>query len=306
MEKKIIAIVVTYNPTESFLENILVIHEQLDTILIIDNGSKKKAIKTIEHVIDLLNLNIIFNKSNLGIATALNQGFLWAIEHNFEYALTFDQDSYPYPEMVTKLISAHKSHPKLSKIAVIAPNIIDQAVNIRSRHLRPTGKFTFELVSCEESYLDDVVFVITSGSLCSLSAYKEIGGFRDCFFIDYVEYCLHAQSLGYEIVVACEAKLAHRLGKRDERSFLGRKEYPRFHPPERWYYQSRNRIFVFKEYLSKKPSLLFYEGANTLYGIVRMLIFEDQRLQKMKAMIMGTYDGVMGNINKPFRKFLRK
>jgi len=138
--------------------------------------------------------------------------------------------------------------------------------------------------------LDDLVFVITSGSLCSVSAYDAIGGFKDDFFIDYVdvEYCLHARTLGYKVIVSCNALLFHSLGARDERVFLGRKEYPRFYSPKRWYYQSKNRILVLKKYISQNPFLFFYEGANTIYGVIRMLAFENDRSEKIRAIIMGS------------------
>ena len=140
--------------------------------------------------------------------------------------------------------------------------------------------------------------MITSGSLYNLSVFREVGSFEDDFFIDYVdlEYCLHALSLGYKILVACGALLVHSLGKREERRFFWRKEYPRFHSPDRWYYQSRNRILILKKYLSKNPFLFFYEGINVIYGILRMLIFEDQRSSKIKAFILGSIHGLRNEV----------
>lgn len=301
MGEKVIAIVITYNPDEDFIKNILKIREQVKVILIVDNGSSERSLKFIKQASDLPDINIILNKKNLGIATALNQGFSWASANKFKYALTFDQDSYPSPNMVQKLLDGYCYYPEPSKIAIIAPNIIDKAVNVRSRHLRPTGKFTFELVTCTNGYLEDITFVITAGSLCNLSVYREIGRFQDDFFLDYVdlEYCLHASSLGYKILVACEALLVHSLGKRQERHFFGRKEYPRFHSPDRWYYQSRNRIFILRKYVSIYPFLFFYEGVNVIYGILRMLIFEDQRSSKMKALIFGSIHGLRNEVKLP-------
>jgi len=295
MGEEIIAIVITYNPDEDFIKNILKIREQVKVILIVDNGSSEQPLKFIKRVSDLPNIDIIFNKKNPGVATALNQGFSWACEKKYNYAITFDQDSYPSTNMVKKLVEGYSFYSEPSKVAIVAPNIVDKAVNVYSRHLRPTGMFTFELVTCEYGYLEDISFVITSGSLCNLSAYRDIGNFQDDYFIDYVdlEYCLHALSLGYKILVACEALLIHSLGKREERRFLGRKEYPRFYSPDRWYYQSRNRVFILKRYISKNPFLFFYEAINVIYGIFRMLIYKDRRLSKIFAFFKGTFIGLL-------------
>lgn len=297
---KVLAVVVIYNPPLDIEENIKAISEQVDRILIIDNkDTGLEENNSVENIYEKPFVSVIQNNNNLGIATALNQGFQWAIAHDFEYVLTLDQDSFSPPLMVQELLEVYHSHPRGANIAIVAPNIIDDAVNIRPRYLRPTSKVSFEFVSCEQGWLEDVVFVITSGSLFKVSSYQKIGPFCEAFFIDYVdvEYCLRAHSLGYELIVACDTTLTHSLGKRQEKKFFGRKEYPRFHSPKRWYFQSRNRIQVLIRYFSEYPYLVSYEILNTSYGFLRMLLFENQRWEKMKAIVRGTLHGLFNNMN---------
>ena len=290
MKQEIAVVIITYNPPETFSDNLFEICKQVDAVLVIDNASEKKHTALLAQLAQDSKISVISNSVNLGVATALNEGFRWAAQRDFDYVLTLDQDSFPSAGMVQKLLGVYQASTESSTIAIVAPRVIDRAVGVASRYLRPKGRFFFELVDCEHGLLDDVVFVITSGSLCNLKAYQAIGSFEDVFFIDYVdvEYCLHARALGYNIIIACDAILAHSLGAREERSFLGKKEYPRFHSPLRWYYQSRNRILVLRKYISQNPFLFFYEGMNLIYGVIRMLAFEDNRLKKIRAMLKGS------------------
>lgn len=305
MKQDVAAVIIAYNPPESFSENLLEISRQVDAVLVIDNASEEKYTDILEQVAQRPKISVIYNNENMGVATALNQGFGWATQRGFGYVLTFDQDSSPSSGMVQKLLDVYQLSSEASTIAIVAPRVIDSAVGVASRYLRPKGRFFFELVACEYGFLDDVVFVITSGSLCNLRVYQTIGGFEDDFFIDYVdvEYCLHARSLGYNIIVACDAVLSHSLGAREERSFLGKKEYPRFHSPLRWYYQSRNRILVLKKYLSQNFFLFFYEGMNVIYGVTRMLAFENDRLKKVRAIVLGSFQAIRKKTSVlPFEK----
>ncbi len=61
MGEKITAIVITYNPAEYFIRNILEIREQVKVILIVDNGSSEQSLKFIKQASDLPDINIIFN-----------------------------------------------------------------------------------------------------------------------------------------------------------------------------------------------------------------------------------------------------
>ena len=286
------ACIVSYFPGSEFLSNVQAVVEQTGTVIVVDNGSHPDTL--LRQVAELPGVEVIQNSKNMGIATALNQGFQHAISCGCEYVLTLDQDSKPMPGMVEKLLNVYRTHPRSQQIAVVGPSVDDPIAGITARHLRPRGGLFFKLVSCEERWLEDITFVITSGSLCRTNVYQKIGAFRDDFFIDYVdmEYCLRARTYGYEILVNCDAHLVHRLGNRQKRVLMGRTEYPRFHAPQRWYYVSRNRIPMLRKYATQFPYWFVYEILNFAYGFLRMLLLEDQRKEKIKAFLRGTWDGV--------------
>ena len=140
--------------------------------------------------------------------------------------------------------------------------------------------------------------VITSGSLLATSVYQAIGPFREDLFIDYVdtEYCLRAVSHGYKIVAVCAAELEHRLGDKRKAPWGPFVLYPTRYPPSRWYYISRNRIPMLTAYSLRSPHWLTFEVTSSVYGMLRMLLTEDQRKAKLAAFIRGTWDGLRGRL----------
>jgi rhamnosyltransferase len=251
-------------------------------------------------------LTVILNETNLGVATALNQGVRWALEQGFQYLFTFDQDSRLSPGMVATMLEVLATRGEDEPLAVIAPVVNDPVVNIRARYLRPKYNLLYEWTSCKGGVLDNVTYVITSGSLYNLEAYRKIGPFRDDFFIDYVdtEYCLRARQHGYRILVCCEAYLDHRQGERQKRALVGRDHYPTFHPPLRWYYRSRNRIALLRQYALRCPHWLTYEIVASFYTMTKMILFEPQKLAKLRAFLLGTLDGLRGHMGRASDGFI--
>lgn len=300
-------LIITCEPPPTFVSNLRVLLAQLSSILVVDNGSGPHARQMLEREAGSTpSLQVQFNESNLGIAAALNQGFQWALERGYEYVIVFDQDSLPAPVMVRELISVYASHPLREKVAIVAPNVQDPRADIHALYLRKRVGPTFERVPCRGHSLEDVALVITSGSLNNLAAYRTLGGFREDFFIDYVdtEYCLRALAGGYKIVVACNAILHHRLGDQQQKQIGSLVLRPTFHPPLRWYYIHRNRLAMYRRYALKFPYWAVYDLMVGMYAFLKMLLYEDRKLRKILAVIMGIFDGVFRHMGPiaPFRK----
>jgi rhamnosyltransferase len=306
------ALIVTYNPAQDLGQHLNTLYTEFDEIIIVDNGSSAEARDILAKQVQQRgpSLKVIFNDQNLGIATALNQGFSLAMQFGHDQIITLDQDSVPEPGMKQALLDGFQAHPNREKLAVLAPVILEQLLGRHPRYVRAKNRYLFERVSCGEQFLRNVTFVITSGSLYNLFLYQHIGLFRDDFFIDAVdtEYCLRAAQLGYEVSVVCGARLNHALGSRQKKSVLGSEQSPTFHSPIRWYYISRNRIFMLRLYALRFPHWFFFEMAVTLTWLGRMILFEDQRLVKLKAFLLGVRDGIRkksGKISPQTQKSLQ-
>ena len=93
--------------------------------------------------------------------------------------------------------------------------------------------------------------------------------------------------------MACNAYLHHSLGNQQKHKFFGRDFYPTFHSTTRWYYISRNRIRMLKQYSIRFPHWFLFELMVSINSILRMLLFENQRATKIKAILLGTLDGFL-------------
>ncbi len=303
--KKTLGLVITFNPSPQFHSSLHLLLAQLDQVLVVDNASSSAIRRRLEEEANdkKASLKIIFNDENLGIASALNQGFRWALAQGYERVIAFDQDSQPAADMVAELLQAYDSHPRRERIAILAPQIHlclrhwrrqDGVTGEKIQYLR-AGRVFMERISCRGGVLDDVALVITSGSLNNLSAYSQIGGFRDDFFIDYVdtEYCLRAREKGYEISVACRAVLHHRLGDQQKKQIGTLALRPTFHSPLRWYYIHRNRIVMYGLHAFRFPQWALHDLATGVYALLKMLLYEDRKWGKILALVLGLIDGLL-------------
>ena len=291
----ICAVVVTFHPDAGVPDRLDILGPQVAHVIVVDNGGTPG-----ESVLGRLSQNphfeILRNPRNMGVAAAWNVGVSRAMALGFELVLILDQDSTPKPGMVDALLRTYELHPDRERIAILAPQFEDPIPAIRPRFVRKTRGFLFERALCEGDWLDDVSIVIGSGCVLDASIYRTLGGFREDFFIDYVDtdYCLRALERGYRIVVACAAKLEHRLGDRTVERRGPLVLYPTRHSPARWYYMSRNRIYMLRLHALRSPHWLTFEIANSAFWLLRMLVAEDRRAEKAKAVLRGTWDGLCG------------
>lgn len=90
-KEHVMAGIVLYNPDiDRLKENIKCILPQVDTLLLVENGSSDTS-----YINDLTNINKILmvkNQKSMGIAYALNQILGYGYSHGFKWVLTLDQD----------------------------------------------------------------------------------------------------------------------------------------------------------------------------------------------------------------------
>jgi rhamnosyltransferase len=296
----ICAVVITYHPSKDMIHRLKLLSSETHHILVVDNGSDVEETEPLKIAAQASEVDLIMNRQNRGIAAALNQGFQYAIELGYPWVLTLDQDSTPKPGMVNELLSVYHRHPHRQQLAILVPRLVDETIQLQARYLRRRWGMFFERIPCQDEWLDDATIVITSGALMRSDVFDELGGFREDFFIDYVdtEYCLRTLRKGYKIVVACRAHLDHRLGNRRRTQFGPLIFYPTFHSPERWFYLGRNRIPMIRAYGRRFPHWLLYDLVAGVYGLSRMLLFEDAKLKKLSAFLRGIYHGLQGRMGK--------
>jgi len=285
------AIVVTYRAVAFVVNNIIKLVQECGRVIVVDNGSEEEVLSDIDAVVGV---ELIRFPSNVGLASALNAGINRALDLGYNWAITFDQDSTPEPGFGVELWKAHLRYPEAG---IVAPRIKEAAVNegnyawTRKARWSP---FLFERVFCSGVDIPGITVAITSGALTELRLWRELGGFEVCLFIDYidVDYCLRVRRAGRDIVVSHAAVLNHELGARRSKIIMGHEFRPTFHSALRHYYIARNRVFVWKKHALSVPHWALFDLSYCIYNFLRVVLFEDRKMEKIRATIVGTYDGL--------------
>lgn len=214
----------------------------------------------------------LVNGTNLGIATALNQGARAALADGYSRLLTMDQDSTATPGLVRALVAGMDGDPR---IALVSP--VHQQFGTPPRRPEPG--------------IRDVLTAMTSGNLLSLAAYRDLGGFMDDLFIDSVdhEFCLRLHRAGYRVVESGDAVLHHRLGRTRRHRF----PWPCYtynHSALRRYYIARNRLVVAEMYRADYPEYRAMQRVELARDAAKILLYEEHKCRKFQMILCGIRD----------------
>lgn len=288
------AVVVIYFPDARFSRRLSAISAESDHVLVVDNGSQEQGSSGLPGSIEWLR-----QSRNEGMAAALNIGLARARSLGFDWAVTFDQDSTPKPGMLAELWATRARQPRPALVAVVGPRVHEERFpneEILYVVQHPRCRLLFQRPPFIEGRdLAGVAFVISSGALLDLAILDKIGAMDAGFFIDYIDhdYCLRARRHGYEIVVSSTAFLAHNLGRKQEYRIGRATVRPTFHPPQRVRYMYRNRVQMWWRYALRFPHWAAFDALFAISSLVRMLLFEDQRVAKLWAALLGLRDGLL-------------
>jgi len=274
-------LIVTYNPDENLLELINIIVNQVDKIIIVDNNSSSIVFNKLLNITKDNNIILIENKENFGIAKALNQGILYAKKMNYNWILTFDQDSKPFINIVEIISNVYELYPEKQKIGAIG-------VNFSKSNSESYFKIMGNQLYRERDYL------ITSGCLLSIKTFIEIGGFREDFFIDNVdlEYSLRLRINGKISLITKNHGMCHKTGAPKIKKIIGLTLISSNHDCIRRYYMARNHIILSKEYLFKYPYFIAKANYFFILSLIQILLIDDDKKVKIIASVKGIRDGI--------------
>ena len=268
----IAGVVVLYNPDEKVLNNIKTYLDSVQVLFAIDNSENPRA----NFVTELVNISgkieYIAMHGNQGISKALNIAAMSAIERSCTWLLTMDQDSSASPDMINLMLDCAQL-PSSSNVGLISPY-----------HWVDPENYCPGKTACEE-----VLTAMTSGNLLSLSAFRDVGCFREDFFIGYVdlEYCLRLRKNGFSILQSNRAVLTHELGKLSKHKLLWATLSTTNHPAIRLYYRTRNRLETMNLYRHDFPEFAKHEMSAMFKELVKILFFEKDSLSKLKSAFKG-------------------
>lgn len=264
------ALVVSFNGGNELRATVQALHNQVEKIVILDNGSNASTIESIVALQSDFGISVVYFEKNLGIGAALNYGLEIAIAEQYKWVLTMDQDSIADPKMISTMLHTATQY---DENAVICPTLlIDGTLNISKK-----------------TALD---YAITSGNLIPTSLLKKIGKYTEDYFIDSVdfEFSLRLRNAGYKIIQSRTAVLLHNLGQPLSVNIFGYIYHYTLHSPTRRYYIYRNHLYLISDFWTKNPVFLVKKSIMTLFNIIEIIIFDPARIANIKMISIGIFD----------------
>lgn len=277
--KNVCAIIITYNCSAKIIEVIDSVVNQVDSIIIVDNGSNQKCLSILEELEKVDSIKIIYNKFNYGIAKALNIGIKYALENGYEWVLTLDHDSVCEKSMISKMFKCFTvSKCDISEVGIICPRVYD--IN--------KGMYIDKVKENDEK--KDYYFTtdcIQSGSLYNINIFRSLGYFNEELFIYHVDFdfCEKIIKNGYKIIKCNSVKIFHEEGAKIQKKLLGMTVFYNNYSSNAVYYITRNTI-----YMAKKYNLKYLK--RILKDFIFIIIFDNNRKELLKYWVRGVRDGL--------------
>ena len=219
--KKTLVIIPNYNNFD-LLDNCINHLKNQNTkdfdVLIVDNGSDEDVIYNIKNLCDNSdNMHSILLSDNMGFATAVNKGFTYSIDHNYEYSILLNNDAFAETNFVRALVNKISRYKKCFAVSSLMisyynRNLVDDfgdkyticgfAYQSKVAHLVDTIKE------------DEKVFSACGGaSIYSNKILKKIGLMEDNFFayLEDMDLSYRAKLYGY-FVTTCKDAVCYHIG----------------------------------------------------------------------------------------------
>ncbi|HMN13851.1 MAG TPA: glycosyltransferase family 2 protein [Bellilinea sp.] len=316
---RIAAVVVTFNRKvllKECLDALLAQTTPLDKILLIDNASSDGTPDFLADGGYLRNRSIEYVRLpvNTGGAGGFYEGVKRAHLQGFDWIWIMDDDAEPKPDALETMSSSFSE-----EVSAVCNLVIDENNDIQYKH---RGWFDFSLpndqivkfirpLDLHNGHLK-IEFSSFVGLAISRSSIDRCGYPNPDFFIHYDdnEYSLRLSSVG-PIVLASRSIVIHKEAGKVERpehiaNFMGRKS-TRIPIDRLWmtYYGNRNRIWLKRQRRGKFIGSIYaiQWAVRRCFGV---LVYDDNKLRRMRFHINTLSDGLRGNFDNEKPKSLLK
>lgn len=289
----ITAVVTAYHPDERLRGVVDAALASCDRVIVVDNtpGADAESGPLAGHGDP--RVTVLASGRNLGLAAALNLG-LSELPADGDAVLLLDQDSVLPKNLIEGLVADLAGAGGIEQpggIGVVGPSPVDA----------DTGR-VYETFAGRHERLDDRDIVITSGMLLRRACLEKVPGFREDFFVDYVDvdFCLRLRRAGVRIVRDLELTMPHSIGDVREHRVLGRRVQVGHYAAWRHYWIARNGTTLVRENFRALP---VWAVTNTLFlgrWFVQLVLFEPKRRSHAPAFLRGLRDGFSGRVERAF------
>jgi len=276
--------IVLYNPCLTVITNIGSYINYVDVLYVIDN-SENSDDKLI-NAICLISKKIAYlpQYENTGIASALNLAASLAVENNYHWMLTMDQDSCFSGSSFFDLFDKNIQGGNVGLLA--------------AAYTTHKGRWKKEY----SQHFDQIHFVVTSGNIINLSAWKVVDGYEEKLFIDEVDhdYCLKLRKNRFQILITKEILMQHSVGEVYQKADEGAKKGKRLnlHTPVRYYYISRNVLYLCKTYFFVDFRFVLARFFYLLRRLNKIVLFYPDKMNYLRYYFAGIKDFTLSRYYK--------
>ncbi len=272
MSTKVLSVIILYHPDINAVKTLIsALHQQNSDIVIVDNSPKSHQ--------EILAPNLTNQDQyqhfpqNIGLGAGHNIAIKHALAKDYAFLVIFDQDSSIPKGFINALIDTFKEVSQHHKVAAVGPSYTDQRLK----------KIQREMVTTHTPKR----MIISSGSLLSTAAVKEIGLMDENLFIDFIdtEWCYRAKQKGYQVYQSATAMMEHHLGEIKPILFgcykIG------YMNPIRYYYFTRNLRRLAREKRIGKVTIALGYGKHLPSMIIKALFFLPNKKKYFKNLMNG-------------------
>jgi|GEM_PF-344944 len=270
------AVVVLFRPEGDLIGRLHRVLSQVAWLVVISNdGGTPDRLAGL----DTSKVTHVQANGNIGLAAALNIGLIHAMKRGFIWCLLLDQDTVIDEDFLAGLSDTYGACPCRDLVGILVPN-----------YRSPAGS---RLAYPSDVAWQAVETAVTSGSLVAVSALRRVGGMREAFFLEGIdlEFSLRVRAAGLQLVASSRPLMTHGAGAAQERCLFGRTVLVGHHPPWRCFLQFRNLTWTLWRYRRAEPHWTRATLVAMLKRFCIVVVFERQRVQKLWAMLRGTFVG---------------
>lgn len=283
------AVVTAFHPTEGLLTALAMLRPQVSAVVVVNDADEPAAADPVLAQAAALDVIVIDQGANRGIAAALNTGIDQLRSRLPELAavLTCDQDSVLPAGYVDALIAAWQRATAAGvRVGMVAPNA---AGNI--------AQLPGSVGSTDEVRIGGEP--IQSGLLIPSDTLAVVGAFDESLFIDGVDsdFYLRAIEAGLVSVIA-PVSIDHQLG-RTTAVRLGSLRLELIVAADmRYYYRVRNLVRLVSRYFGKHPVWSLRAICKELRHQIVTTLFVPGRRARCRMSLRGLHDGLRGSTGR--------
>jgi rhamnosyltransferase len=263
-------------------------------VLVVDNASKDRT----RHIVqshDRVNAETERMARNIGVAAAFNIGMSRARDLGAEWFFILDQDSVCGEGCLSRLLETGRRLVSTGKVGAVCATprslLFQDVVHFPYRW---NGR-TFRPV-CDDARGDSEAVVaidssISSGTLYLLEALWSVGGFRENYFIDFVDHECHLRlrRKGWTLWWDRRVSLYHQLGRIQKMTKDGLWIE---HDPSRYYYMARNMLEGYLRLGGVKALFPFACMMKRHIGLLRR--YGERPQESIRFIFRGVGDALLG------------